>query len=553
MPEQTGIRQNPNAPDARPGGVEITSASGPAIGKIETAAGPVFVIRSDGSRAQLHIGDPVFQGDELETGPGGSVGLILLDQSIISMAENGKMVLDEAIYDAEAEAGSLQVFILQGVFTVVSGLVAKVDPDAMVIKTPVATIGIRGTQLGIDFSDGENLQVVLLEEADGFIGEAVISNGAGIQILGQRFQLTSVSGHAAAPSPVRTASETEIVANYGGALAFLPVEGTNANRYGVTAKNFSEAKDENIFDFETRAGEGKENVAGDYDSGPVKVVEAIAIESEEDGTGAPSVAPIFVAPMEEFDGFVASAEDRHDDRLATETAEATEAAAEDVVESELADPESGDPEATEPEATFPEATEPEMDIGEDADDTGETSAVTMLAGSDSDDKLIGSSTDDRIVGMGGDDDIKSKHGNDVIEAGAGDDKLRGDHGDDRLFGEDGNDWLDGGHGNDVLAGGSGDDVLTGGHGSDIFIFNPGSGEDRITDFKLGDEIRLEGENLSLSDITIVQDGKDTLITVGASGTKIKLDRVDAEDLSGYSVTGSGDGGIVITYDSEVGT
>ena len=151
-------------------------------------------------------------------------------------------------------ACSLQVSILQGVFTVVSGLVAKVDADAMVIKTPVATIGIRGTQLGIDFSDGENLQVVLLEEADGFIGEAVISNGAGIQILGQRFQLTSVSGHAAAPSPVRTASETEIVANYGGALAFLPVEGTNANRYGVTAKNFSEAKDENIFDFETGRG-----------------------------------------------------------------------------------------------------------------------------------------------------------------------------------------------------------------------------------------------------------------------------------------------------------
>jgi Ca2+-binding RTX toxin-like protein len=148
--------------------------------------------------------------------------------------------------------------------------------------------------------------------------------------------------------------------------------------------------------------------------------------------------------------------------------------------------------------------------------------------------------DDLILGLGGDDDIKSKHGDDVIEAGAGDDKLRGEHGDDRLFGELGNDRLDGGHGDDLLAGGVGDDVLTGGHGNDVFIFNPDGGEDRITDFTLGDVIRLEGEELSLSDVTIAQDG---------DGAKIKLDRVEADQLSGYSVTGSADGGIQIAFDS----
>ncbi|MBT3396910.1 MAG: hypothetical protein HN423_06990, partial [Alphaproteobacteria bacterium] len=241
MPQQTEVLQN--HPEA-----------GPAIGKVETAVGPVFVTRADGSRAQIQIGDPVFQGDQLETGIGGRVGLIFLDQSIFAMAENGEMVLDEAIYDAEAETGSMQISVLHGVFTVVSGLIAKVDPDAMVVKTPVATIGIRGTQLGIDIADGENLEVVLLEEADGFIGEAVIANAAGIQILGQRFQVTSVNGRAGAPSPVRTADEAEIVAKYGAALAALPVEGTNANSYGVELGE--------KFDIDTSAGGNTEDETG---------------------------------------------------------------------------------------------------------------------------------------------------------------------------------------------------------------------------------------------------------------------------------------------------
>jgi len=525
MPQQTELLKN--HPEA-----------GPAIGKIETAAGPVFVTRADGSLAVLGVGDPVFQGDQLETGIGGRVGMIFLDQSIISMAQNGTMVLDEAIYDAEAETGSMQVSVLHGVFTVVSGLIAKVDPDAMVNKTQVATIGIRGTQLGIDIADGENLEVVLLEEADGFIGEAVISNAAGIQILGQRFQVTSVAGRAAAPSPVRTADEAEIVANFGAALAALPVEGTKANSYGV------EWDDEKI-DIDTRAGGKTEDETGSYDADPIRVVEEFAAAPDDTGLDAPGGDTIETAPEDEIETVDVLAVERHDFPVAIDPAseeDVVDGSVEDLVV-EAADPVISDPVETEPELE----PEPETDPVEDADDTAQP--VSLFAGTDADDKLKGSSLDDLILGLGGDDDIKSKHGDDVIEAGAGDDKLRGEHGDDRLFGELGNDRLDGGHGDDLLAGGVGDDVLTGGHGNDVFIFNPDGGEDRITDFTLGDVIRLEGEELSLSDVTIAQDGKDTVITFGGDGAKIKLDRVEADQLSGYSVTGSADGGIQIAFDS----
>ena len=535
MPQQTEVLQN--HPEA-----------GPAIGKVETAVGPVFVTRADGSRAQIQIGDPVFQGDQLETGIGGRVGLIFLDQSIFAMAENGEMVLDEAIYDAEAETGSMQISVLHGVFTVVSGLIAKVDPDAMVVKTPVATIGIRGTQLGIDIADGENLEVVLLEEADGFIGEAVIANAAGIQILGQRFQVTSVNGRAGAPSPVRTADEAEIVAKYGAALAALPVEGTNANSYGVELGE--------KFDIDTSAGGNTEDETGNYDADPIRVAEEFAAAPEDAGLDAQGGDTMETAPEDEIEAVEVLAVERHDFPVAVETV-----AAEDVVVAEAGDPVISDPVVTEAASELELEAEPELELElelepelepetdpvEDTDDIA--LPANLLTGSDFDDKLKGSSLDDLILGLDGDDDIKSKHGDDVIEAGAGDDKLRGDHGDDALFGEAGNDRLDGGHGDDLLAGGGGDDVLTGGKGSDIFLFSPGSGEDRITDFRLGDAIRIEGEELTLGDVTIAQDGKDTVITIGGGGAKIKLDRVEADQLSGYAVTGSVDGGVQIAFDS----
>ena len=58
------------------------------------------------------------------------------------------MVLYEMIYDPSAQQGQAAISLLQGAFTFVSGQIAKTGVDAMVIETPTATIGIRGTAGG---------------------------------------------------------------------------------------------------------------------------------------------------------------------------------------------------------------------------------------------------------------------------------------------------------------------------------------------------------------------------------------------------------------------
>lgn len=116
-----------------------------------------------------------------------------------------------------------------------------------------------------------------------------------------------------------------------------------------------------------------------------------------------------------------------------------------------------------------------------------------LGGAQGNDTLSGDRGNDSLFGGAGSDLLGGGAGQDVLDGGGGNDRLFGGGGDDDLFGGAGKDTLSGGSGDDILDGGSGNDVLTGGSGADAFLFAPGTGQDRIGDFRTG-----EGDVLQLS-------------------------------------------------------
>lgn len=148
--------------------------------------------------------------------------------------------------------------------------------------------------------------------------------------------------------------------------------------------------------------------------------------------------------------------------------------------------------------------------------------------------LRGGSGNDRLSGNAGTNVLEGGIGNDVLTGRAGNDVLRGGFGNDILDGGIGNDMLDGGvgadvlrggTGNDRLEGGAGNDLLTGGAGADSFVFRPGTGQDRVTDFADGvDRIVFAGGPDDLDDLRIIDQGADTEIRFGAS--TIVLSNVD---------------------------
>jgi hypothetical protein len=271
----------------------IGGTDGAPIGTVKTLTGEVWVTRADGTRVQLQAGDQVYQGDNIETGPDGAIGVLLADETTFSMGEESQMVLDEMVYDPATQDGSLNVSVVQGVFTFVSGQVAKTDPDAMKIDTPVATIGIRGTQVGIEIPPDGEMQVVLMEEADGFVGEVVIENNTGQVVMNQGGDYVSIPSYDSEASSRGHMSDDDIVERHATTLKHLPVESTegdrtSGNHFGLQEEIEQGAGDdqsqneeqlpsaEELADTETAAG-GQEE-----DQQPTPEVEATPEPSAED-------------------------------------------------------------------------------------------------------------------------------------------------------------------------------------------------------------------------------------------------------------------------------
>ena len=184
--------------------VQAVSGEILSIGEVSTKEGSIVATRLDGTSTELNIGDPVFQGDTIETVGSGSVGLVFLDKTTLSLSDGGKMVLDELIFDPSTGNGSMAVDMLEGAFSFVSGEIAKTGPDAMKVSTPVATIGIRGTTVaGKAAVEGNENSFTLLQDADGGVGQISVSNDGGTQVLQQVGATTSISSFTA-PPPLRS-------------------------------------------------------------------------------------------------------------------------------------------------------------------------------------------------------------------------------------------------------------------------------------------------------------------------------------------------------------
>ena len=164
----------------KPAMVAETIATSPQIvGSVEMADGLVLAISPDGSQRPLETGDPLYQGEVLETGEESAVRVVMLDETLFTLGASSRMAVNDLDFDATSGEGTSSYSILKGSFLFVSGLIAKHDPADMEIITPVATIGVRGTIVSgeVRASDGEVFRfsvidgAISVETADGTVYE----------------------------------------------------------------------------------------------------------------------------------------------------------------------------------------------------------------------------------------------------------------------------------------------------------------------------------------------------------------------------------------------
>lgn len=117
-----------------------------ADGKIGVASVVKNEVQGRGSRA-LAVGSDVFANERIRTGDASSAQFMFVDKTVMSMGPKAELVLDKFVYNPNKSSGQVVVNAVQGSMRFVTG---GQNPTNYAIKTPVATIGIRGTVADLD-------------------------------------------------------------------------------------------------------------------------------------------------------------------------------------------------------------------------------------------------------------------------------------------------------------------------------------------------------------------------------------------------------------------
>ena len=144
------------------------------IGVLSVVIGSVSIERDDSvikGESKLQV----FENDLIITGGKSRAQVLLLDQTAINISQNAELTLDKFIYGGEDDSVSLKV--TKGTFRFISGKVADKTPEKVNVETPVATIGVRGTEFIGQIDTAES--VIAL-----FNGKIEVANDSYTQLVG---------------------------------------------------------------------------------------------------------------------------------------------------------------------------------------------------------------------------------------------------------------------------------------------------------------------------------------------------------------------------------
>jgi len=171
------------------------------IGKLTEVTGPTQVSRTS-TKIEGKVDVGVEMNDTIETLKG-RAGITFEDGTKVQCTEFSKLVIDEFVYDPNSGKGKLGLKASMGTVRYASGLIAKNSKEEVKIKTPTASISVRGTDFSMTVDEmGRSLVILLpsVRENEKFIGSIEVTNGLGTVVLTQAYQATMVSSITTIPS-----------------------------------------------------------------------------------------------------------------------------------------------------------------------------------------------------------------------------------------------------------------------------------------------------------------------------------------------------------------
>ena len=187
------------------------------IGDVILHEGNANIERTNGEDVDAEKDVDIFQYDTVKTGKG-KVAIGFIDDTRVDVTQHSKLIIDEFVYDPNTKTGSLSLKAALGTVRYASGQIAKTSPTEVQIKTPTATIGVRGTDFSMTIDEVGSSTIILLPSCDTngncFVGEISVESDAGMVIMNQAFQATVVDTISSRPlKPVIVDLEESLINN----------------------------------------------------------------------------------------------------------------------------------------------------------------------------------------------------------------------------------------------------------------------------------------------------------------------------------------------------
>lgn len=156
-------------------------ASEQAVGQVSLLIGAARVVHMNGSSEPLRRGASILVGDRVETSANGHVHVRFIDNGAISIRPDSVLEVQAYRYDAEKpQANEVRLRMEQGTSRSISGAATEVDKSRFRLNTPIAAIGVRGTDF-IVHTDDTGVRATV---ADGAIIVGALSAGCSAAALG---------------------------------------------------------------------------------------------------------------------------------------------------------------------------------------------------------------------------------------------------------------------------------------------------------------------------------------------------------------------------------
>jgi len=177
-----------------------------SVGTVTEQVGQEAKIARDKDSITIGKGTGINMNDVITTSKA-KLGLTFEDNTKVAITPQSKLVIDDFVYDPNSGTGKLAMNVAMGTVRYASGAIAKNSRENVRLRTPTATIAVRGTDFTMTVDEIGRSLIILLptcpdpdKPEECFTGEIEVSTDVGMVILNQAFQATVVASASREPT-----------------------------------------------------------------------------------------------------------------------------------------------------------------------------------------------------------------------------------------------------------------------------------------------------------------------------------------------------------------